>query len=134
MPSYLNCRKFSTKWHSFCWAWSTGEEFYKFYKDGKLLRHREINRERPMAGGGSWELGIRSDMPGRQTTGAQRTKTYGEMTSVNVWNKVLRKKDITEIMSNCASKHKGNVKSWQELTSLKATGDVKLIKSTCCKT
>ena len=79
-----------------------------------------------MTGGGSWELGIRSDI------GAQ-TKMYGEMTSFNVWNRVLHQNEFTEIMATCVSKHKGNVKSWQELKS-QVQGNVRLIESTCCKT
>ena len=126
MPSHLNCRKSTDKWHSFCWTWSTGEEFYRFYKDGQLLRHREINRERSMPGGGSWELGIRSEDIGAQP------KVHGQITSVNVWNKVLPQKEIKEIMASCASKYQGNVKSWKELSDIK--WDVKLINSTCCKT
>jgi hypothetical protein len=113
---------------------STGEEFKKLYKDGKLFSYNEINRETRMRGGGTWELGLRSDTPGGQTAGAEaKPKQYGEITSVNVWNRILRKKELMEIMASCWSKYQGNVKSWQEFKSA-VQGNVKLVKSTCCKT
>ena len=118
----------STSWHSFCWTWSTDEEFNRSYKDGRLLTHKEINRERRMPGGGTWELGLRSD-----TLSGVKGRQHGEITSVNVWNRILRKNELTEIMTNCMSKYQGNVKSWQEFKTA-AQGNVKLVKSDCCKT
>ena len=99
-----------------------------------MLRHREISRETRMPGGGVWELGLRSDMPGAQTGGSKtQLKEYGEITSVNVWNRVLRRKELKEIMVSCVSKYQGNVRAWKEFKSA-AGGNVKLVKSTCCIT
>ena len=118
----------SASWHSFCWTWSTDEEFNRSYKDGRLVTHKEINRETRMPGGGTWELGLRSD-----TRSGVKARRYGEITSVNVWNRILRKNELTEIMTNCMSKYQGNVKSWQEFKTA-AQGNVKLVKSGCCET
>lgn len=87
-----------------------------------------------MLGGGTWIIGLRSDVPGGQTTTTEKnSKLFGEITSVNVWNRVWRKKQLLEIMTSCVPKYEGNVKAWREFKS-QAQKNIKLLKSTCCKT
>lgn len=84
-----------------------------------------------MTAGGTWVVGLIADKPGGQSRSIE-IKRPGEITAVNVWNRVLRRKELAAIMGNCESQYKGNVKSWQDFkTNVK--GDVKLVKSSCCK-
>ena len=94
-----------------------------------MLRHREINREKAMTAGGTWELGVRSDLSGGTEP---NSKQSGEIMSVNVWNRVLRRNEIEKIMASCVSNYKGNVKSWQDFKS-GFKENVEIVKSSCCK-
>lgn len=86
-----------------------------------------------MTAGGTWTLKLKLDPSGAQNAGGKTTpKQYGEIASVNVWNRVLRAHELQGIMAGCASMYKGNVKSWNEFKSA-TKANVKLVKSTCCK-
>ena len=81
-------------------------------------------------GGGTWVLGQDQDYVGGGFDVSQMM--LGEMTEVNIWDKVFSYEEIREFSISCQSKLQGNVKSWNDfLAGVK--GNVRIVpKSTCC--
>ena len=85
---------------------------------------------KPLAGNGTWVLGQEQDMLGG---GFQDHQTAdGELTGVNIWDKVLSPFEIVKMSRTCESGGAtGNVKTWKDFVS-GIQGNVKMAKPTCC--
>ena len=118
------------KWHPICFTWSSQYGRYKFFKDGKIVDNGDgFKSGQTILGGGTWILGHDQDV---RRGGFDITQmVQGEMTDVNIWNKVLTEREMLEISANCQSQHKGNVKSWNDFI-VGVRGDVKILQKPTC--
>ena len=61
-----------------------------------------------------------------------RQSLQGNLTSVNMWNKVLTAQEISVLAKSCRIEGVGNIVKWSDLKD-KGEGAVKLIRSSTCK-
>ena len=127
----------NSTWHSFCWTWSSLDGRYHTYQDGTLVEEGEFRSGKPFVGRGMWVLGGHADTASEEEAQSNSVEMYGEMllgeiTAVNIWNKVLPYSEILEMSKNCLSKYHGNVKSFDDFKT-GARGEVQLVeRSACC--
>ena len=119
------------KWHHICATRKSQGGHYQIYKDGKVAGIGSMSggSGRKLSRGGMWVLGQDQDVVGGGF--ATNQAFQGEMTEVNVWDKVLSSKVILKMSKSCQSTRGGNVKSWNDFKS-GVKGNVKIVKPTCC--
>ncbi|XP_028396328.1 neuronal pentraxin-1-like [Dendronephthya gigantea] len=121
------------RWHHICMTWQSKDGGYSFFKDGRKVGSGTISGSvgKPIPGKGTWVLGQDQDSVGGGFDANQ--SATGELTGVNVWDKVLSSFEILKMSRNCnAGGPAGNVKSWADfLSGIK--GNAKIGKATCCQ-
>ena len=118
------------KWHPICFTWSSQYGQYKFFKDGKIVDYGDgFKSGKTILGGGTWVLG--QDQDAQRGGFDVNQMVQGEMTDVNIWNKVLTEREILEISANCLFERKGSVKSWNDFI-VGVRGDVKKLQKPTC--
>ena len=120
------------KWHAICGLWSSKYGKVKVYNDGKLVHRQDTFRKNQLiSGGGTWVLGQDQDTLGGGFVVDQMMQ--GEITEVNIWDRVLSDEEIKSFSTSCQSRLKGNVKSWKDFRS-GVKGKAAFVQGpTCCK-
>ena len=104
-------------WQHTCVTWENTQGVTKLYKDGQFtgkLKHK-ATRNFKLTAGGFLVLGQDQDSIGGGFS--VKETLHGRLASVNMWDKVLSKNDITAQYTNCSVPH-GSVFNWSVFKSL----------------
>ena len=120
------------KWHAICGLWSSKDGEVKIYNHGKLVHSQYAFRKNQfISAGGTWVLGHDQDTLGGGFVTDQMMQ--GEITEVNIWDRVLSDEEIKSFSTSCQSRLQGNVKSWKDFIA-GVKGKAALVQGpTCCK-
>lgn len=118
-------------WHPICFTWSSPNGRYKIYKDGKTVAQGVgLSSGKSITGGGTWVLGQDQGVEGGGFNVTHMMQ--GEITGVNIWDKVLPEEETLEFSTRCQSENmQGSVKSWRDFIS-GVKGDVKVLEKPSC--
>ncbi|XP_062841120.1 neuronal pentraxin-2a [Trichomycterus rosablanca] len=98
------------RWHHICITWTTRDGFWEAYQDGERLGTGEnLAPWHPIKPGGVIILGQEQDIVGGRFDATQAF--VGELSHFNMWDRVLRPIDISN-MANCSAYMPGNVVPW----------------------
>ncbi|XP_017560949.1 neuronal pentraxin-2b [Pygocentrus nattereri] len=105
------------RWHHICITWTTRDGLWEAYQDGQRLGSGEnLAPWHPIKPDGVLILGQEQDVVGGRFDATQAF--VGELSHFNIWDRVLRPIDISN-MANCSAYMPGNVVAW-------ADGDVEV--------
>ncbi|XP_007251249.2 neuronal pentraxin-2b [Astyanax mexicanus] len=100
------------RWHHICITWTTRDGLWEAYQDGQKLGSGEnLAPWHPIKPDGVLILGQEQDMVGGRFDATQAF--VGELSHFNIWDRVLRPIDISNI-ANCSSYMPGNVVAWAD--------------------
>ncbi|XP_009564346.2 neuronal pentraxin-2 [Cuculus canorus] len=98
------------KWHHICITWTTRDGMWEAFQDGEKLGTGEnLAPWHPIKPGGVLILGQEQDTVGGRFDATQAF--VGEMSQFNIWDRVLKAEDITNI-ANCSTNMPGNIIPW----------------------
>ena len=106
-------------------TWENAFGRLNVYVDGLLKLYNSPNRILP----GAIVLGQEQDSYKGDFDADQSLQ--GNLTSVNMWDRILTEQEISELAKSCGTKGEGNVVKWSDLKD-KGEGDVKLINTSQC--
>ena len=117
-------------WHHICCSWENKAGSWKVYKEGAL-----------QASGSGLKTGYSIKTNGILTIGQEQdsfgggfdaTQKYnGELTDLNMWNRVLSAGEISKLAGSCHG-GMGNVKKWSDFKA-GIRGNVRVISPSACK-
>ena len=115
----------NSTWHHFCFTWENTNGTYKAYKDGKLEdQGADFLKGYIVRAGGIVVLGQDQDSFGG---GFSTNDAFvGELTEVNMWDRVLSEGDIAAQFENCSIPH-GSVLAWPVFKDV-VYGQVKVVE------
>ena len=115
------------KWHHLCMTWLTTNQHgkLKVYVDGILRLEKVLGIIIPK---GAIVLGQEQDSYKGDFESSQSLQ--GNLTSVNMWDRVLTAQEISELAKSCTA-GEGNIVKWSDLKD-KGEGEVKLINTSDC--
>ncbi|KAJ7372023.1 Neuronal pentraxin-1 [Desmophyllum pertusum] len=113
-------------WHHYCFTWSDVNGDYVFYIDGvSVSSGAGFVRDGHISYGGTTVIGQDQDSVGGDFVAAQAF--VGDLTQVNVWNKVLPESDIQAQASTCHISEGTQVIKWSQFKD-KVQGGVVLMR------
>ena len=117
-------------WHLMCASWENKAGSWKIYKDGVseasgsgLQIGHVINTD------GILTIGQDQDSHGGGFDASQGF--IGELTDLNMWNRVLNATEILKLSKSCHGAE-GNVKKWSDF-KVGIRGDVRVISPSACE-
>ena len=115
------------QWHHFCITWENVGGKLQLYVDG-IMKMQNIEHIGHTIQNGAMVLGqVQHSYKG----GFQEQQSFkGNITSFNMWDKVLSPAEISDLVKTCHS-GEGNVIKWSDLKH-RGEGDVKLVCSFNC--
>ncbi|CAH1263337.1 NPTX1 [Branchiostoma lanceolatum] len=107
-------------WHAICATWSSNRGDWVIYSDGVLRGSgSRLNKGNKVRSGGTWILGQDQDRVGG---GFEEDQAFsGELSQVNLWDRVLTPAEITTNWTVSCNRH-GNVIEWTA-TDISVYGD-----------
>ncbi|XP_036427652.1 neuronal pentraxin-2b [Colossoma macropomum] len=100
------------RWHHICITWTTRDGLWEAYQDGQRLGSGEnLAPWHPIKPDGVLILGQEQDVVGGRFDATQAF--VGELSHFNIWDRVLRPIDISN-MANCSAYMPGNVVAWAD--------------------
>ena len=117
------------QWHHICCAWENSEGAVKMYEDGAVSGQGIVSKGHTIVSNGSLVLGQEQDKVGGGFDSSQAY--YGDLSEVNMWNKVLSDDEISRMANECYS-GEGNVFKWSDFKS-GVKGDAKVVEPSSCK-
>ncbi|XP_078364483.1 neuronal pentraxin-2-like [Oculina patagonica] len=116
------------KWHHICLTWENIAGSWNLFKDGYVAASgKGLKTGHVIRGGGALVLGQEQDSLGGSFDANQ--SFIGEMTGVNVWNHVIKEKEIRRLSKSCLT-GVGNVFKWRDFKA-HLVGSVKIFKPSC---
>ena len=117
-------------WHHICASWENKAGSWKVYKDGVLQASGSgLKTGYVIKTNGILIIGQEQDSFGG---GFDPNQNYiGELTDLNMWNRVLAANDILKLSRSCHG-GRGNVKKWSDF-KVGIRGDVRVISPSACK-
>jgi len=116
------------KWHHICATWENTAGSWKFYKDGAVADQGQgLRKGHVIRGAGSLVLGQEQDSVAGGFSASQ--SFVGEMTSVNIWNRVIDHNEIASMSKSCLI-GEGNVYKWSDFKP-HIRGGVHLVSRSC---
>ncbi|KAL9964700.1 hypothetical protein ACROYT_G028376 [Oculina patagonica] len=117
-------------WHHICVYWSSQRGRWGIYKDGVLADFGQgLMSDYALDNHGVLIIGQEQDSFGGRFDARQ--SFIGELTDLNIWNKVLDSEEM-KLFSKSCHKGQGNVKKWSDFkTGIK--GDVKIVSPSNCE-
>ncbi|PFX21454.1 Sushi, von Willebrand factor type A, EGF and pentraxin domain-containing protein 1 [Stylophora pistillata] len=103
-----------TMWHHICVAWKSTKGAWQLYLDGHIRRNGTGLKENDkIPAGGTVVIGQVQDTGGGDF---QSSDSFGpgEVTEVNLWNRVLSASDIAEQYANCHITKVGLMHWWEQ--------------------
>ena len=117
------------QWHHICATWENTAGRAVIYKDGVQSAQSTINKGHVIKGGGTLIIGQEQDSVGGTF---DATQCYiGDLTGINMWNRVLGLNEITAMSRDCGIVQPGNVLTWNDVISGTKYGQAQIIKSHC---
>ncbi|KAK3713151.1 hypothetical protein QZH41_010043 [Actinostola sp. cb2023] len=117
------------QWHHICATWENTAGRAVIYKDGVQSAQSTINKGHVIRGGGTLIIGQEQDSVGGTF---DATQCYiGDLTGINMWNRVLGLNEITAMSRDCGIVQPGNVLTWNDVVSGTKYGQAQIIKSHC---
>ena len=117
-------------WHHICVSWENKAGSWEIYKDGVL-----------QDSGSGLKTGYRIQTYGILTIGQDQdslggdfdaSQSYvGELTDLNMWNKVLNASEVNNLSNSCNG-GRGNVKKWSDF-KVGIRGDVRVVSPSACE-
>ena len=118
------------KWHQICATWSSTDGSWVAYKDGKsAAQGTSFKKGYKIPAGGTLIVGQEQDNNGIFDV---LQSFIGELTELNIWNRVLGPSEISKMSGACHS-GEGNVLSWSDVLSGSFKGQVQKIQPSSCK-
>ncbi|XP_067134813.1 sushi, von Willebrand factor type A, EGF and pentraxin domain-containing protein 1-like [Centruroides vittatus] len=124
-PVYTNIKLNDGNWNHVIFTWSSNDGSWNLYKNGNLVASGEnLQTNQQIPGGGSLIIGQEQDCVGGEFS---PTETFvGNITRVNLWNKVLSSDDIKNL---CNLKDvSGSVSAWPDFQK-GVNGQIKIYTS-----
>ncbi|KAL9979429.1 hypothetical protein ACROYT_G017100 [Oculina patagonica] len=116
------------RWHHICATWENTAGSWKLYKDGVVADLGQgLKKGHVIRGAGSLVLGQEQDSVAGGFSASQ--SFVGEMTGVNIWNRVIDHLGIASMSKSCLA-GEGNVYKWSDFKS-HTIGGVYLISPSC---
>ena len=117
-------------WHHVCITWESPNGSWKVYKDGnEQAQGSQLKTGYKIKTNGILTVGQEQDSFGG---GFDPTQNYlGELTGLNIWNRVLSLSEILKISKSCHV-GQGNVKKWSDF-KVGIRGNVRVISPSACK-
>ncbi|PFX33829.1 Neuronal pentraxin-2 [Stylophora pistillata] len=103
-----------TMWHHICVTWKSSKGAWQLYMDGQLRSNKTgLNKNHKVPAGGTVVIGQDQDSAGG---GFELSESFGpgEVTEVNLWNRVLSASDIAEQYANCHITKVGLMHWWEQ--------------------
>ncbi|KXJ15393.1 Neuronal pentraxin-2 [Exaiptasia diaphana] len=117
------------QWHHICATWDNSAGQTVIYKDGVRRAQGSLKKGPVIKSGGSLIIGQDQDKVGG---GFQKYQSFvGELTGINIWNRVLGLNEISAMSKNREIPASGNVLTWNDVISGTKYGQVQIIDS--CK-
>ncbi|XP_020610724.1 neuronal pentraxin-2-like [Orbicella faveolata] len=116
------------KWHHICATWENMAGSWKLYKDGAVADQGQgLQKGYVIRGAGSLVLGQEQDSGAGRFNALQ--SFVGEMTGVNIWNRVIDHHEIVSMSKSCRA-GEGNVYKWSDFKP-HIIGGVQLVSLSC---
>ncbi|KXJ15390.1 Neuronal pentraxin-2 [Exaiptasia diaphana] len=116
-------------WHHICATWDNSAGQAVLYIDGVRRAQGSLEKGNVTKSGGSLIIGQEQDKVGG---GFDISQSFvGELTEINIWNRVLGPKEISAMSKNREIAASGNVLTWSDVISGTKHGQVQIIDS--CK-
>ena len=117
-------------WHHICTSWENKAGSWKAYKDGALKSSGSgFKTGHVTKTNGILIIGQEQDSFGG---GFDANQNYlGELTDLNIWNRVLSASEITKLSKSCHG-GRGNVKKWSDF-KVGMRGNVRVISPSACE-
>ena len=117
-------------WHHVCTTWESSNGFWKVYKDGREeARGSRLKSGYKTKTNGILIVGQEQDSFGGDFDPNQHL--LGELTGLNIWNRVLSPSKILEMSKSCHV-GQGNVKKWSDF-KVGIRGNVRVISPSACE-
>ena len=118
---------FDGKWHHFAVSWSKSSGEVKVYVDGNIIKSTSMAAGKDIKEG-ALVLGQDQDS---YLGGYQKFQSFqGNLTSVNMWDKILPSDEIAMLAKKCPS-GEGNVIKWRDIVPFK-NGNVQFFCGVSC--
>ncbi|KXJ18052.1 Fibropellin-1 [Exaiptasia diaphana] len=120
------------EWHHICGTWENSGGQALIYKDGQQAAKHAFKKGHVIKPNGALIIGQEQDSVGG---GFQSTQNFiGELSGINIWNKVIRADEIKIMAIDYRANAAGNVLQWSDVFCEKKLGQTKIIKpTTSCK-
>ncbi|KAK3731550.1 hypothetical protein QZH41_011152, partial [Actinostola sp. cb2023] len=115
------------KWHHLCLTWENTQGKYHMYIDGVMKGEGVIQKGHVITKGA---LILGQDQNSYKGGFNSHQSLQGNLTSVNVWDKVLTAQEVSILAKSCTA-GEGNIVKWSDLKD-KGEGAVKLIRFSAC--
>ena len=117
-------------WHHVCTSWKSVDGSWNLYKDGNLkARGFKLKTGYKIKTNGILIIGQEQDAFGGRLDPSQNY--IGELTSLNIWNRVLSSTEIANMSKSCHL-GEGNVKKWSNF-KVGIRGNVRVISPSACE-
>ena len=117
-------------WHLMCASWENKAGSWKIYKDGvSEASGSGLQIGHLITTDGILTIGQDQDSHGGDFDASQGY--LGELTDLNMWNRVLNATEILKLSKSCHGAE-GNVKKWSDF-KVGIRGDVRVISPSACE-
>ena len=117
-------------WHHICVSWESLAGTWEIYKDGKYQASGyKVKAAHHIKTDGTLTIGQDQDSLGGDFDISQ--SYIGELTDLNIWNRVLNETEISNLSKSCHG-GRGNVKKWSDF-KVGIRGDVRVISPSTCE-
>ena len=118
----------SGQWHHICFTWKNSDGSWELYQDGTKTAGDCLAKGHVIVAGGSLVLAQEQDNVGDAFQSKQAF--VGDLSGVNMWNKVLTGEEISSMSGQCHSEE-GNVFKWSDFKS-HVHGDAEVVEPSSC--
>ncbi|XP_078366166.1 uncharacterized protein LOC144650378 isoform X2 [Oculina patagonica] len=117
------------RWHHICVTWENTAGSWKLFKDGSVAKSGTgLAKGHVIRDGGALVLGQEQDAV--EGGFEQHESFVGQMTGVNIWNKVLTDKDIKYLYQSCR-RGEGNVFKWRDFNHVVGSVEINKVRPSC---
>ena len=118
------------QWHHICLTWENLNGDWVFYKDGVPVKSgNRLKRGHVIPKDGTVVIGQEQDVPGGKFN--KEEAFPGDMTQVNMWNRVFDASEISQMAASCDLGRNGNVLCWDDVLKSQRHGIVREMDASC---
>ncbi|XP_046863374.1 neuronal pentraxin-2-like, partial [Xenia sp. Carnegie-2017] len=117
------------KLHHVCVTWKSSSGIFAVYKNGQFEKSlQNINKDEEIEANGTWVIG--QDQDTGSTFAFQKEDSFkGDLTEMNVWDRVLTDYEIQRVAKDCGTLIQGNVIKYSDF---KMSEETKFIERLSC--